>query len=130
MGDFAIVWLEQDKGPCVFCEDKTGVGAVGWHQAEPVGTVCDACMLERENILGVELKKARAPRNECSAVWPEQAQGPCVFCADETGVGAVGWHHTRPVGPICDACMLDRERILGLLLRTARAQDSGDVIVN
>ena len=63
MSDFAIVWLKQEKGPCVLCGDETGVGAVGWHQSNPIGPVCDACMLDRERILGVLLMKARVVDN-------------------------------------------------------------------
>ena len=63
MSDFSIVWLKQEKGPCVLCGDETGVGAVGWHQENPIGPVCDACMLDRERTLGALLMKARAVDN-------------------------------------------------------------------
>ena len=63
MSDFSIVWLEQVVGPCVLCGDDTGVGAVGWHQADPIGAVCDSCMLDQERILGALLIKARAVDN-------------------------------------------------------------------
>ena len=59
-------------------------------------------------------------------VWLNQPRGPCVLCGDETGVGAVGRRHEGdPIGPVCDSCMLDRERLLGELLRKARAQGNG-----
>ncbi len=64
MGDFSIVWLKQPKGPCVLCGAETGVGAVGWrHQGDPVGPVCDSCMLGREETLGDLLRLARAQGN-------------------------------------------------------------------
>ena len=64
MSDFSIVWLKEQKGPCVLCGDETGVGAVGWrHQGDPVGPVCDRCMLDRERILGELLRRARAQGN-------------------------------------------------------------------
>ncbi len=63
MSDFCIVWLKLQDGPCVFCGAEIGVGAVGWHQAEPIGPVCTACMLHRERILGDILMKARARAN-------------------------------------------------------------------
>ena len=59
----------------------------------------------------------------------EGAEGavPCVLCGDdETGVGAVGWRHQGDsLGPVCDACMLDREQILRDLLKLARAEGNG-----
>ncbi len=63
MSDYSIIWLKQLKGPCVFCGDETGVGAVGYHLADPLGPVCDACMLERERALGILLRKARTQGN-------------------------------------------------------------------
>ncbi len=65
MSDFCIVWLkrEEGQGPCVLCDAEIGVGAVGWHQAEPFGPVCTACLLDRERILGDLLMKARARAN-------------------------------------------------------------------
>ena len=63
MNDFAIVWLKQEKGPCVLCGAETGVGAVGWHLVDPIGPVCVACMLDREEVLGRVLQKARAQGN-------------------------------------------------------------------
>ncbi len=64
MSDFSIVWLKQPRGPCVLCGAETGVGAVGWrHQGDPIGPVCDSCMLKRERILGDLLRKARAQGN-------------------------------------------------------------------
>lgn len=63
MSDFSVVWLKQLMGPCVLCGVKTGVGAVGWHQADPIGPVCDTCMLERERTLGDLLRMARAQGN-------------------------------------------------------------------
>ena len=66
--------------------------------------------------------------SDFSIVWPKQEKGPCVLCGDETGVGAVGWRHQGdPVGPVCDGCMVDRERTLGALLMKARAVDNGEV---
>ncbi len=44
MGDFSVVSLKEQKGPCVLCGAETGVGVVGWrHQGGPVGPVCDSC---------------------------------------------------------------------------------------
>jgi hypothetical protein len=63
MSDFSIVWLKEQKGPCVLCGGETCVGAAGWHQADPIGPVCDSCMLDRERILGALLRKARAQGN-------------------------------------------------------------------
>ena len=63
MPDFSIVWLKQEKGPCVLCGADTGVGAAGWYEGDPSGPVCDACMLDREEVLGVILQKARAQGN-------------------------------------------------------------------
>ncbi len=64
MGDFSIVWLKQQSGPCVLCGAEIGVGAVGWrHEGDPVGPVCDACMLNREETLGDLLKLVRAQGN-------------------------------------------------------------------
>ncbi len=63
MSDFSIVWLKQRKGPCIFCGDQTGVGAVGFHHGDPIGPVCDSCMLERERLLGELLRKVRAQGN-------------------------------------------------------------------
>ena len=64
MSDFSIVWLKEQKGPCVVCGAETGVGAVGWrHQGGPVGPVCESCMLEREETVGDLLRMARAQGN-------------------------------------------------------------------
>ncbi len=63
MSEYCIVWLKRKRGPCVLCGADTGVGAVGWHQADPIGPVCTACMLEREKILGDVLITARAQAN-------------------------------------------------------------------
>lgn len=64
MSDLSIVWLKESKGSCVFCGDETGVGAVGWrHQGDPIGPVCDTCMLDREETLGGLLKLVRAQGN-------------------------------------------------------------------
>ena len=63
MSDVSIVWLKQPKGPCVLCGDETGVGAVGYHHADPIGPVCDSCMLEQERVLGELLRKVRAQSN-------------------------------------------------------------------
>ncbi len=57
--------------------------------------------------------------------WFKEKQGPCVLCGDETVAGLVGWNQGEPVGPVCDTCMVDQERILGALLRKARAQGNG-----
>jgi len=63
MSDVSIVSLKKKPGPCVFCGYETDSGIVGWHQAHPVGPVCDACLLDQEKELGVFLKKARARGN-------------------------------------------------------------------
>ena len=66
--------------------------------------------------------------SDFSIVWAEASKGPCVLCGTETGVGAVGWRHQGdPVGPVCDSCMLDREVVLGDLLKRTRALDDGDI---
>ncbi len=51
MSDFCIIFLKKKRGPCVLCGAETGVGAVGWHDANPFGPVCTACMLEQESSL-------------------------------------------------------------------------------
>lgn len=63
MSDLCIIYLKKKRGPCVFCGAETGVGAVGWHDANPFGPVCTACMLEQEKLLGEALMKARAKTN-------------------------------------------------------------------
>ncbi len=63
MSDVSIVWLKEKQGPCVLCGNQTGAGLVGWHQGDPVGPVCDTCMVERERTLGALLRKARAQGN-------------------------------------------------------------------
>ncbi|MCP3963405.1 MAG: hypothetical protein GY719_36680 [bacterium] len=63
MSDLAVVWLKEQKGPCVFCGDETTVGAVGWHLEDPVGVACDDCMVDRQRILGDLLLRARAVDN-------------------------------------------------------------------
>ncbi len=67
MGDFSIVWLKQLKGLCVFCGDQTGVGVVGFHHADPIGPVCDSCMLERERILGELLEEGKGSQGNGGA---------------------------------------------------------------
>ncbi len=63
MSDYCIVWLKEQKGSCVLCGGETGVGAVGFHDADPIGPVCDSCMLEQERSLGDLLRTVRAQGN-------------------------------------------------------------------
>ena len=62
LGDFCIEWLHSGAGPCVLCEEETGTGPVGWHKADPVGPVCDRCMIDRERGLGALLMTANVMR--------------------------------------------------------------------
>ncbi len=63
MNDYAIVWSTEDPGPCVLCGGATTTGAVGWHQADPPGPVCEECLLDGERILGELLRLNRAVDN-------------------------------------------------------------------
>ena len=63
MSDVCLVWLEEKKGYCVFCGDKTGAGLAGWHPRNPQGPVCDTCLCVRESTLGALLRKSRTQSN-------------------------------------------------------------------
>ena len=56
LGDFCIRWVDQEVGPCVLCGGETGAGPVGWHQGNPIGVVCDECLLHAERGLGAALR--------------------------------------------------------------------------
>lgn len=53
--EYCIEWQSETDGPCVCCEGVTGTGPVGWHKTEPVGPVCDECMIRECRSLGAVL---------------------------------------------------------------------------
>ena len=61
-----------------------------------------------------------AEPGDYSIRWFEEEMGPCVLCGDETGLGAVGWHRGDPTGPVCDACLADREPSLGAVVEAKK----------
>ena len=53
--DFCIEWRSESAGPCVLCDSATGTGPVGWHKTDPIGPVCDTCMISAYRSLGAVL---------------------------------------------------------------------------
>lgn len=58
LGSFCVEWLHQGAGLCVLCENETGT----WHKVDPVGPVCDRCMIDRERGLGALMMTANILR--------------------------------------------------------------------
>ena len=60
----SIEWIEADSAPsCVLCQKEVGSGPVGFSKADPVGPVCDDCMLNLHPELGMLLLFANAGRD-------------------------------------------------------------------
>ncbi len=60
----SIEWLNADPERfCVLCKKEVGSGPVGFSKADPVGPVCDDCMLELHPELGMLLLFANAGRD-------------------------------------------------------------------
>lgn len=49
-----------------------------------------------------------------SIVFREEVAGPCVVCDEEVGYGPVGW--SGEGGGLCDACLTECHRPLGMVL--------------
>ena len=62
LGSFSVEWIDRNAGPCVFCNQDTGTGPVGWHKADPAGPVCDHCMIEAARGLGALMMTANVLR--------------------------------------------------------------------
>ncbi len=50
-----------------------------------------------------------------SPLHPEADLGPCA-CGLEIGSGPVGFRLDEPVGPVCDGCLLELNRDIGMLM--------------
>ncbi len=74
---------------------------------------------ERDEAEGVTGPRAatlryRLPKHAIAFVGP--GAGPCVWCGDATGVGAVGWCCGEEPGPVCAICLAGANPHLGALL--------------
>ena len=141
----AVVWLENARGQAQALADdlpETVAGMIQQHGSEAVAAAVAAgireamqksmatpAALANLDVLAAEeqLASKAVAAGGVSIVWLKDKKGPCVLCGGETDVGAVGWHQRDPIGPVCDACMLEREGFLGALLRKARAQSNRNV---
>ena len=92
--DFSIAWLDRPMGRCVLCSGEIGVGPVGWHEGNPIGPVCDECLIDAERGLGAVLRTVNLVR--------ELAVDPATDAAtfDRAATGLMTWaylyHRTEP----------------------------------
>ena len=75
LNDFNVEWLEQEMGPCVLRRGETGIGPVGWHKGNPIGPVCDSCMIDQDRGLGAMLMTVNVVR-ELAAIHIDADSGP------------------------------------------------------
>ncbi len=54
-----------------------------------------------------------------SIQWCEAAPGPCVRCEDPVGSGPVGFTQDEPSGAMCDGCLLEANKDLGMMIMMA-----------
>ena len=50
--DYCIVWLEREPNACVLCRGEVGQGPVGWYRGNPIGPICDTCLIDNAPGLG------------------------------------------------------------------------------
>lgn len=62
LGPYSVQWLETDPGPCAVCGREVGWGPVGFKMDDPLGPVCDTCLLELNTELGMLLLMAHTSR--------------------------------------------------------------------
>ena len=61
-------------------------------------------------------KTIRQFSGKATILWRDEPVGPCAFCGAQVGSGPVGVHLEKPTGFVCDSCMIECERGLGLVL--------------
>lgn len=58
--------------------------------------------------------QAKEAKDSLSIVFREEAVGHCEVCAEDVGRGPIGWVHGK--GPMCDACLTEKNQHLGMVL--------------
>lgn len=94
ISDFCIVWLERPISRCVLCSGEIGFGPVAWHRGNPIGPVCDECIIDAERGLGAVLQTVNLIRE--LAVDPATRGASFDRAAKRLMTWAYLYHRTEP----------------------------------